>query len=107
MAAQALVKAFGLEKLFYRSAFGGREALGAGFHVDTDIDGVVEDVMTPLVLELDAGTPVATAARLMVFEGVHRVLVRENGKTVGIVTSMDIVRAVAHGAAATSASTAA
>ncbi len=86
--------AYGLEKLFYRNAFGMVERIGSGFHVDTLSEGTVQEIMTPLVLSVSADTPLPMAARMMVFEGVHRVVVTENGKMIGILTSMDIVRAV-------------
>lgn len=86
--------AFGLEKLFYRSAFGVREELREGFHIDESDETTVEQLMTPLVLSVSADTPISLAARMMAWEGVHRVVVTEGGKMVGILTTMDIVRAV-------------
>lgn len=88
-------ESFGLEKLFYRSAFKLHEPLAPGFHLDAELEGTVEEVMTPLTLQVTADTSIPHAARLMTFEGIHRVLVVDEGKMVGILTSMDIVRAVA------------
>jgi CBS domain-containing protein len=58
----------------------------------------VRSVMTPLVYAVRPGDPVMTAVRLMVLENIHRALVvSEEGKVVGIVTPMDVMRAMARG----------
>jgi predicted transcriptional regulator len=87
-------EAFGMEKLFYRTAFGVRGELGPGFHLDPGDETTVEELMTPLVLSVSADTPISLAARMMAFEQVHRVIVTDEGRMVGILTTMDIVRAV-------------
>jgi len=56
---------------------------------------VVGEVMTRKVLSLGPDTHVAEAARVMVRSGIHRLLVVENGSLLGIVTTMDLVRAIA------------
>ena len=55
----------------------------------------VEDVMTRQLLTLDRGTPVQVAASRMTKAGVHRLLVMDGTELVGVVTTTDIVRAVA------------
>jgi CBS domain-containing protein len=58
----------------------------------------VADAMTRTPLfTMPPNTPVPAAAELMRRAHVHRVLVMESGKLVGIVTALDIVRAVAEG----------
>jgi CBS domain-containing protein len=54
------------------------------------------DVMTRRLYALAPDTPIDEAAGYMVARGIHRVLVIEDDTLVGIVTSMDFVRAVAH-----------
>lgn len=56
----------------------------------------VSEVMTrtPLVA-LPSDSPAAAAAELMRTNGIHRVLVADDGRVVGIVSALDIVRAVA------------
>jgi CBS domain-containing protein len=61
-------------------------------HPPVDSAGTVADVMTAFVVSVAPDTPVVTAARLMVADGIHRVLVIDGQKLVGIVTSMDLVR---------------
>jgi CBS domain-containing protein len=87
---------FGDEKLYYRSMSRAADGVRRGFHVDSSLDAA-ETVMTPLVLRIEAGASIVLAARVMARERVHRLIVVEGEKMVGIVTSMDIVRAVAEG----------
>lgn len=88
-------EAYGLEKLFYRTAFDPSRAT-ASLSLDAEdlSDVTVERIMTPLVLSVTVDTPVSLAARMMAFERVHRVIVTDGGRMVGILTTMDIVRAV-------------
>ncbi|MGD2152686.1 MAG: CBS domain-containing protein, partial [Gemmatimonadales bacterium] len=57
----------------------------------------VADVMTREVLSQPSSTPVKKAARHMLGLGISRILVIDNGELQGIVTTTDIVRAVAEG----------
>lgn len=67
---------------------------------DTDGDRltVVKEVMTHVLYAVQPDDPAIHAARLMAQENVHRVVVvSPDGRLVGIVTSMDVVRAVSAG----------
>jgi predicted transcriptional regulator len=57
----------------------------------------VQDVMTPALFSLEPSEPISRAIRLMVREGIRRILVMEKGTLVGIVTSSDILRHLAWG----------
>lgn len=58
----------------------------------------VEELMTPYAISTSEDTDIKKVARIMVDEKVHRVLVLKEGKLTGIVSTMDVVRAVArHG----------
>jgi CBS domain-containing protein len=60
---------------------------------------MVTDVMTPDVLAVYTEDPAISAATTMAEHDIHRVLVLdEEGTVTGIVTSMDIVKALARGA---------
>lgn len=59
-----------------------------------DEHGVVE-IMTRRLVALPPDTPVAAAAAHMLDAGVHRVLVMEGERLLGVATSTDFVRAVA------------
>jgi CBS domain-containing protein len=58
----------------------------------------VRDVMIRDVLTVPPDTPVVKAAQLMVERRIHRLPVVENGKLVGIVSSLDFTRIVAEAA---------
>jgi CBS domain-containing protein len=59
----------------------------------------VRDSMTPFAYRVRPDDPLEFAAKVMAHRGVHRVLVEgPHGEAVGILTSMDIVRAFAEGA---------
>jgi CBS domain-containing protein len=65
-------------------------------HASTDAS--VESAMTRLLYAVRPTDPALAAIRLMAAENIHRVVVVDpQGKLVGIVTSMDVVRALAHG----------
>ncbi len=55
------------------------------------------DIMTRKLCALPSSTSLAAAARQMVRAAVHRLLVIDSGRLVGIATSMDFMRAVADG----------
>ena len=56
----------------------------------------VADIMTPVVFSLREDATIERAAALMAFEGVHRILVvSRDGIVVGIITPLDVARAMA------------
>lgn len=56
------------------------------------------EVMSRTALALGPATDVRQAARFMLKAGVHRILVLEDGRLVGLVSTTDIMKAVAqHG----------
>ena len=57
----------------------------------------VADVMSKDVLSVAPGAGLAEIARALVEHGFHRLPVVENGRLVGIVTSLDLVRLIADG----------
>jgi IMP dehydrogenase len=67
--------------------------------VDPERTGrLVADLMTPLVIYLRADEPAMSAVRLMLEEGIHRIIViKEMGKLAGIVTTTDVLKAIEHG----------
>ena len=54
----------------------------------------VQDVMTTSLITVPPDYPLTDAARLMSEKGIRRVLVRQGGKIIGIVSDTDIFRAV-------------
>ena len=61
-------------------------------------DKEVADLMTRAIFALEPQAPVIKAIRLMVREGIHRVIVMDaRREVVGIVTSTDVLNALARG----------
>jgi CBS domain-containing protein len=54
----------------------------------------VSEVMTPAVVSADEGTSVDSLARTMLRKHIHRVVITRAGKMTGIVSSLDLVRAL-------------
>lgn len=55
----------------------------------------VRDVMTPVIHQVPVTASAAAAARLMIDQHIHRLVVTEGKEPVGIITSMDLLKAVA------------
>jgi predicted transcriptional regulator len=53
---------------------------------------VAADIMTPAVYTVPADTPIDSVARTMVAGRVHRLLVTDHERIVGIVTTMDLLK---------------
>ena len=56
----------------------------------------VKDIMTPMVFEMSEDTPVQKAAETMLKGHIHRVLVTRDKKLIGIVSTMDMLKVIAH-----------
>lgn len=70
--------------------------LGSGFHLEPTARTTAGDIMTPLVFSVPETATLAEASALMAYEGVHRLVVVSNdNKVAGIVSSMDVLRWVA------------
>jgi CBS domain-containing protein len=72
------------------------EAVSGGLDHGILDDHTVEEAMTrgPIkTIALDA--PASTAAEMMQQEGIHRLPVLDNGKLVGIISTTDLVKAIA------------
>lgn len=66
-----------------------------GTDVDVLDEHTVDEIMSRPPVALSPHDDVLTAANLMRQKAIHRIIVVENGELVGIVTTLDIVRAVA------------
>ena len=53
---------------------------------------LVRDIMTPSVFAVEAETPIASVARSMMDSHLHRMLVVENQKVVGIISTSDMLQ---------------
>lgn len=71
-------------------------ALTAGFSAQFMSHTHVRDIMTPLVFAIPEDTPIARAAALMAYEGVHRVpVVSSDNVVVGLLSTIDVLRWIA------------
>ena len=57
---------------------------------------LVRDIMTPTVYTIPGSTPVAKIAQTMISGRVHRLLVTENKRVVGIITTLDMLNLLVH-----------
>lgn len=80
--------------LFYQVTGGLPVELGDDVNVS---GGRVEDVMSPFVLSIKSSATLVEAARTMLREGIHRLLVLEGSELVGIVTVTDLLRGFVDG----------
>lgn len=64
-------------------------------HVEEDDGYLVRDIMTPMVFEVDQDTPIGEVADRMLRGRIHRLLVTRRGQAVGIITTMDMLKAIA------------
>ena len=55
----------------------------------------VRDVMTPVIHQVPVTASVAEAARLMIDQHIHRLVVTQGKEPVGIITSLDLLKTVA------------
>lgn len=68
--------------------------VAATFALPDEAEPTAGEVMTPEAIAVDAGLPLPDVARRMVTLQVHRLLVEENGRHVGIVSTMDVLGAL-------------
>jgi len=55
----------------------------------------VRDVMTPVIHQVPVTASAAEAARLMIDQHIHRLVVTQGKEPVGIITSLDLLKVVA------------
>jgi CBS domain-containing protein len=79
---------------FYASAKIEGRTMPRGFQVEDVNTGRVEDVMTPVVHAVEESAPVASVARMMTTKHIHRVIVRRGRRAVGIISALDVLRAL-------------
>ncbi|MDJ0836118.1 MAG: CBS domain-containing protein [Acidobacteriota bacterium] len=64
------------------------------FHLETNTDLTVKEVMTPTLFYVDIDTPVAEVAEMMLKGRIHRVVVLEDDELSGMVTTMDMLKVI-------------
>lgn len=68
--------------------------------VEQDTDKRVRDIMTPVIFSVSRNASFAEMADTMIGGRVHRVIVTDGPRVVGIVTTLDILRGLRNGFAA-------
>jgi CBS domain-containing protein len=66
----------------------------SSFHVEEKPQVFVRDIMTPMVFKVDEKTSLQEVADTMIGGRIHRLLVTREGKVVGIVTTMDLLKVI-------------
>jgi CBS domain-containing protein len=84
---------------FYSNTKVEGRSLTTGFQIEDVNTATVEEVMTPVVHSVTPQTTVDAVARMMTRRHIHRVIVREGRKAVGIISALDILRVVGGGGA--------
>jgi predicted transcriptional regulator len=64
------------------------------FHVEEGEDLAVQDIMTPLIFKVAENTPISEMADAMIGGRIHRLIVTRDGQVVGIVTTLDMLKAI-------------
>ena len=71
------------------------EGLRSSMHIDRLEGATVRQVMTPNVSTVKNHTPLAEVTAVLLRDAIHRIFVRNSrGKLVGVVSTMDVVRAL-------------
>lgn len=65
-------------------------------HIEAETMTTVKDLMTSVVFSVSPDTSIQKAAETMLKGRIHRLLVTENKKLTGIVTTMDMLKVIAH-----------
>jgi CBS domain-containing protein len=82
-----------MDSHFYHSARVEGSHIPGGFQVEDFNSGCVADVMTPVVHSVTEEVSLASVARLMFQQHIHRVIVRKGRKVSGIISALDVLRA--------------
>ncbi len=83
-----------MDSTFYHSVRVEGRHLPAGFQIEDVNTARVADVMTPVVHSVTARASLESVARMMTRNHIHRVIVRRGSKVAGIISALDILKAV-------------
>ncbi|BBM84408.1 CBS domain-containing protein [Candidatus Uabimicrobium amorphum] len=84
------------DKSFYRGNIETPMSEKIKAKIDIEDRTLIEKIMTPIVIHASEDTAIPELARMMVNAKIHRVIVAKKGQYVGVVTTMDIVRALSN-----------
>jgi CBS domain-containing protein len=80
--------------LYYRVWNGDIRAMGVVSLVPEPLRGVAADVMSTALVAIEHDATIEAAARRMLAEHVHRLLVVERGRVVGLISALECLRAL-------------
>ena len=63
-------------------------------HLEEDEGLKVRDIMTPIIFKVKENTPISEMADMMINGRIHRLLVTRGDNVVGIVTTLDMLKAI-------------
>lgn len=66
----------------------------SSFHIAEKPQVYVRDIMTPMIFKVDEHTSIQEVADTMIGGRIHRLLVTRESRVVGIVTTMDMLKAI-------------
>ena len=66
----------------------------SSFHVEEKPQITVREIMTPMIFKVDEKTSIKEIADTMIDGRIHRLLVTREGKIIGIVTTMDLLKVI-------------
>ncbi len=66
----------------------------SSFHVEEKPQITVREIMTPMIFKVDEKTTIKEIADTMIDGRIHRLLVTHDGKIIGIVTTMDLLKVI-------------
>jgi predicted transcriptional regulator len=66
----------------------------SSFHIAEKPQVYVRDIMTPMIFKVDEKTPLPDVADTMIGGRIHRLLVTREGRVIGIVTTMDMLKVI-------------
>ena len=64
------------------------------FHIGTEAQDTVQDIMTPMIFHVKEDTGVKQVADTMIRGGIHRVFVTRGEKLVGVITTVDMLKII-------------
>ncbi len=66
----------------------------ASFHIETEPLSTIRAIMTPMIFQVDENVPVQQIADMMIKNRIHRVLVTQDRKIVGIISTPDMLKVI-------------
>ena len=67
------------------------------FDAEKQADVMVRDIMSKAVITASSTTPIAELAEIMYSRHIHRIVIVDEGRLAGIVSTLDILKAVMEG----------